>query len=211
MAHFAVAVTDPIGVRNYEALAEEIRDAVHAAGHSLSMWCVWKPEGTIKEFFDAALAVPKPVCVCYMGHGLPEGWYYDIQKGNKKIYSYRVLGKAVAKRKGLPTAIVGDCCHAGSIVEGFSGSGFDRQNTIAMTASSSGRVSLSTPTLSDNHTGRVFKAWFEKRQPFDPFDYDDNCVMDGGGNPRSWEKWLRLGPERFGSPKIDEHFFSQSR
>ena len=206
MARFAVMFAKPDRVGGFDGLVSETQDAIIAAGHSCSVWRFWEPECTIKQFVETALSAEEPVCVCYLGHGLPRGWLY----GKKKIYSYRVLGKAVAKRKGIPTAIVGDCCHAGSIVEGFSGSGFDRLNTIALTASSDGRISLYTPVLAQNHTGRVFKAWFEERKPFNPFDHNNNTIMDGSDNPREWEKWLRLGSERFGSQKIDEHFFSKS-
>ncbi len=209
MARFAVAIADPVGPRQYEGLASEIREEIHAAGHSCSIWSAWQPECTIKEFIESALAAPEPVCICYVGHGLPQGWYYDRKKGQKKIYSYRVMGKAVAGRKGIPTAIISDCCHAGLIGKGFSGSGFDRLNTIALTASSSDRPCLITPDLAKIHTGLVFKSWFKERKPFNPFDHVGNCVFNSV-DPRRWEEWLRLGPERFGPQKVDEHFFSKS-
>jgi hypothetical protein len=188
-----------------DGVGKEIEDAVTAAGHSCSKWRFGSSEDTVKHFVESALAVPEPVCVCYTGHGLAGGWAY----GRKQLYSYRVLAKAVAKRKGIPTAIISDCCHAGVIVDSFQGSGFDRSNTIALTASSSARMGLITSPLAKNHTGRVFKAWFEERKPFNPFDYSDNSRFDID-EVRRWEHWARLGPERFGPRSIDQHFFSKT-
>lgn len=206
MSLFAFALAAPERWIDYTKISKEIHAAINDTGHSCRIWHCGESEGTIKQFVESALSEPGPVCVGYVGHGLERGWHYD----HARIYSYKVLGRAVAKRKGVPTAIISDCCHAGSIVEGFNGSGFDRLNTIALTASTQGRYGLMTSDLSKMHTGRVFKSWFVDRAPFNPFDYSDNCIWGMGDNPRDWQKWWRLGPERFGPQKIDTHFFSNA-
>ncbi len=205
MAHFAVISGDREWLRNTEEIQKKIREFVEESGHSCSNW---RPETAtipIDRFVQETLSIRRPTALIYMGHGGTGGWAYS----HKKRYSYVTLAALISKlRKGVPTAVVNECCYSSSITEYVKKVEFDKTNLIVLTAGMAHRVSYVPETFEGSHVDRVLSAWFHNKAAFDPFEFNDN-IRDCGEEGVEWEHWIREGPERFGTTDVDSHFFAR--
>ena len=205
MAHFAVIINEQGWLVDATRLESDTQLLITGAGHTYESWRPETAEIKLNQFLNCALSRKMPVAIIYMGHGYDDGsgWAY----ASRKKLSYLDLAKSIATlRVGQPTAVINDCCFASSIGLWFEKTSFDRDNTIALTAGVATRPSSSGERLESRHTYRVLDTWFNKRNPFDPFDWENNVIDLGDEEKNSWQHWMRQGPERFGSEKIDQYF-----
>ena len=205
MAHFAAVINEQEWFIDMARLENDVRLLITGAGHTYESWRPETAEISLHQFLVNALSLEMPVAIIYMGHSSENGWVY----ATCEKFEYIELAKCVAaQRIGRPTAIINDCCHASSIGQSFQKTSFDRKNTIALTAGIATRPSSSGETFESHHTYRVLDTWFNKKKPFNPFEWDDSVKDIGEGGEDSWEHWIREGPERFGPEEIDWYFIN---
>ncbi len=211
MAHFAVIQGEKEWLIKTDQVEIKVRTLIEAAGHT----CVtWRPETAVMSldcFVREVLLVREPVALVYIGHGNRGVWGYSTKRSslNPGTFSYTTLAKYIAElRRGIPTAIINECCYSGSLADSIKQVGFDKNNLILLTAGIASRVSATSEIFERTHVHRVLNAWFNKRTGFNPFKHNDN-IRDHGDESIGWEHWMREGPERFGTISIDQHFFGK--
>jgi len=206
MTHFAAIAGEQEFLIDRKAHLLKIKEMVEQSGHSFSSWRPEEATTSLRAFLKENLRRKVPVALLYMGHGSRLGWHYK----KDGVFLYWLLARWIAHlRQDAPTAIVNACCYASSIKWWLERTNFDKQTTIALTASIGWRTASSGEIFESNHEYRVLKAWLHERRPFDPFEYDDSIEDRGYDDPvHSWPHWIREGPERMGNKSIDTHFFS---